>query len=342
LLAVLAILLVLLGAAMAAGLAFGSSAIDLGRALSEWFSGELVSQDARILVQARLPSVLLAALVGAALATAGAVFQGLLGNPLADPYILGVSGGASLGVVVAIVLGAGSLSLAGLSPLPLAAFLGAMGAVGIIYGIAAVMPGGIRGRLATHTLLLTGVIFNAFAVALVTFLLSLASPLDAQRALFWLLGSLTPGRLSGTEMATVTLGIAASLLVVLRYAQALNLIGLGDDTAASLGVAVERTRLILFAATSLMVGAAVSAAGQIGFVGLVVPHALRLAIGSDHRLLVPSAAIGGAAFLVLADLISRALFPVTHSALPVGAVTALLGVPLFFAFLVRELRSRRQ
>jgi iron complex transport system permease protein len=333
-----ALLGVLLGC-VALGLMLGSSRIDLGAALSEWWDGEVRTRHGSILMVARLPHVVLASLVGAALATVGTVFQGLLRNPLADPYILGVSGGASVGVVGAVALGLGG-TIAGLSALPLAAFAGALGSIALIYAVAAVLPGGVRGQHATYTLLLTGVVFNAFAMAVVLFLRSVMSPLDSQRTLLWLMGSLQAGRLTGAETWVVAACVGGGLLVLVSQARKLNLVALGDDAALSLGVSAARVRLQLFLASSLIVGAAVSAAGMVGFVGLVVPHSLRLLLGADHRLLVPASALGGAAFMVLADLLSRALAPVTVSLLPVGAVTAFVGVPLFFVFLVRDLRAQ--
>jgi iron complex transport system permease protein len=339
LLGALAALLGVLLATAALGLMLGSSRIDLGQALSEWLAGDLRTRHGSILVVARLPHVVLSMLVGAALATVGTVFQGLLRNPLADPYILGVSGGASVGVVAAVALGLGG-TVAGLSALPLAAFVGALGAVALIYGVASVLPGGVRGQHATYTLLLTGVVFNAFAMAVVLFLRSVMSPLDSQRTLLWLMGSIEAGRLTGAEVWVVAACVVLGVLLLVGQARKLNLLALGDDVAQSLGVSPARTRLQLFLASSLVVGAAVSAAGMVGFVGLVVPHSLRLLLGADHRLLVPASALGGAAFMVLADLLSRALAPLTVSLLPVGAVTAFIGVPLFFLFLVRDLRAQ--
>jgi iron complex transport system permease protein len=324
--------------AMGLGLAFGSSTIDLFDAVDQWLSGDIRNAAGSILVDARLPSVLLAALVGAALALTGAVFQGMLRNPLADPYILGVSGGASVAVVLATALGVGGTIL-GVSALPAAAFLGALGSVALIYGVASLLPGGLRGQQATYTLLLTGVVFNAFAMAIMLFLRTIMSPLDSQRVLFWLMGSLSPGRLQPGELLAVAACIVAGSALLIAKARTLNLLALGDDTARSLGVSAARSRLLLFLASSLVVGAAVSACGMVGFVGLVVPHSLRLVIGADHRLLVPASALGGAGFLVMADLVSRALFPLTGSTLPVGAVTAFIGVPLFFLFLIGNLRG---
>ena len=332
------LLIALVGASLL-GLMFGSSSIDLWLALSEWVRGDVQSVDATILVEARLPRVVLAGVVGAGLACVGAVFQGLLRNPLADPYILGVSGGASVGAIVVMSLGITG-TVAGMSVLPAAAFVGAMASVAIIYGVASALPGGLRGLHTTYTIPLTGVVFNAFTMAIVLFLRTVMSPLDAQRALFWLMGSLTAGRLNDAEVWTVIICVAVGVTVLVWNARKLNLLVLGDDTALSLGVHPARARLGLFIVSSVVVGAAVSAAGMVGFVGLVVPHALRLLLGADHRLLIPASALGGAAFMVLADLVSRVMFPLVESTLPVGAVTAFIGVPAFFLFLIRDLRQQ--
>jgi len=331
-------LLAVLLVCAALGVAFGSTTIDLWGAIAEWFSGDVTSPDGYIFANYRLPRVGLAILVGAALASVGAVFQGLLGNPLADPYILGVSGGASVGVVSAIALGFGGTFL-GLSILPASAFAGALLAVAVIYGVASVLPGGVRGQHAVYTLLLVGVVFNAFTMAFVLFVRTLMSPLNSQRILFWMMGSLEAGHLSRAELWTITICIVAGLGFLIVRARTLNLLALGDDTAESLGVDAPRTRLILFLVSSVVVGAAVAVSGVIGFVGLVVPHSLRLLLGADNRLLVPAAAVGGAAFLVLSDLASRMVLPVLESTLPVGVVTAFVGAPLFFVFLVRNLKN---
>ena len=321
------------------GASFGSSRVDVVQVIVDWLSGSPMTVDATIVFEYRLPRVALAVVVGAGLATVGAVFQGLLGNPLADPYILGVSGGASVGVALATALGVGGTIL-GVSTLPATAFAGAVLAVAILYGVASVLPGGVRGRHAVYTLLLVGVVFNAFAMAFVLFIRTIISPLNSQRILFWLMGSLSPGRLSSSEFWTIVICVAVGLFLLVLHARTINLLALGDDTAESLGVPAPRTRLVLFLVSSLVVGAAVAASGVIGFVGLVVPHSLRLLLGADHRLLVPASALGGAAFLVLADMLSRVLYPIAQTTLPVGSVTAFVGAPLFFLFLVKNLRRQ--
>ncbi|MBN1947845.1 MAG: iron ABC transporter permease [Bradymonadales bacterium] len=333
----LSLLAGLLLIAMFLGLVLGSSPIDLRRALAGWLDSTTLDADETILVHVRLPRVLLASLVGGTLAAVGAAFQAMLKNPLADPYILGVSGGASVGVAVANALGLAG-TLAGLSTLFTSAFVGALGAVAVIYLVAALLPAGTGGRYLSYTLLLTGVVFNAFAMAFVLLLQAFMSPIDSQRLLFWLMGSLSaPGGLSREFWTAASCMLLGSSFLV-ASARQLNLLALGDDTAMALGVRTSATRFALFACASLAVGGAVAVSGMIGFVGLVVPHALRLWLGADNRLLVPASWLGGAAFLVLADLLSRLAFPLAQTALPVGVVTAFVGVPLFFFFLIRNLR----
>ncbi len=283
---------------------------------------------ADIVLQIRLPRAVLAALVGAGLATAGALLQALLQNPLADPYVLGISGGAALGGVIAVGLGwsvgVGSMSV------PLIAFLGALGATVLLWAVA-----GSGGALPSHSLLLTGIVFNAFASSLIIFV---TTALDLSRVagvFLWLIGSI---RLVDTWLIGAVAGfLSLGLGVGLYHAYALNLLSQGDETAAHLGVEVERVRRWILLATALMIGASVAVSGLIGFVGLIVPHLLRLVIGSDHRVLVPACALFGAAFLMLADTLARTLMAPTE--LPVGALTSLVGGPLFLVLLRRELRS---
>ena len=302
---------VLLVASLALGLAFGS----------------VESPSREILLEIRLPRVVLAALVGAGLATAGVLLQALLQNPLADPYILGISGGAALGGVLALTFGwtLGSITLG----VPLVAFLGALASTGLLYLVA-----GGAGRAPAHSLLLSGVVFNAFAASLIIFLTT-ATDLSRMAGIFlWLIGSIR--LVDPWILAGVALLVGMGLAVGVRYSYALNLVSLGDEHAAHLGVEVERVRRRVLLATALMIGGAVSVSGLIGFVGLVVPHLLRMLLGADHRPLVPAAALGGGAFLVIADTLARTLFSPTE--LPVGALTAVVGGPLFLVLLRRELR----
>ena len=281
---------------------------------------------AEIVLEIRLPRALLAALVGAGLATAGALLQALLQNPLADPYVLGISGGAALGGVAALALG-GGFWLGG-AAVPLVSFAGALGASLLLYAVAAA-----GGRAPAHSLLLTGVVFNAFASSLIVFVTSAADLSRVASVFLWLIGSVRlvePALLAGVA-ALFGLGLA----IAMRHAYALNLIAQGDETASHLGVDVPRTRRHVLAASALMIGASVAVSGLIGFVGLIVPHLLRLTVGSDHRTLVPASALAGAAFLVSADTLARVVLAPIE--LPVGALTALVGGPLFLVLLRREL-----
>ena len=321
---VLALLALALGCALALGVAVGPAGISLGEVWDALTgSASPVARD--IVLRVRLPRVLLAAGVGASLATAGAAFQALLRNPLADPFILGVSGGAALGSILVITLG-GALGL-GASAAPPAAFAGAIAAVLLLLAAA-----GPRGRLDATRLLLIGVVFNALASAVIVFLASLAGLAEGSRIFLYLIGNLSDARpaLAGWVAAFLALGLAGAL----PLARALNALALGDESAALLGFEPARVKLALLLTTSLLVGAAVSVAGLVGFVGLIVPHALRLALGADHRLLLPAAALGGASFLVVCDAIARTALGGPE--LPVGAITALLGGPLFLVLLRRR------
>ncbi len=281
-----------------------------------------------ILLRIRLPRIFLGLLVGAALAAAGTVFQALLRNPLADPYVLGVSGGAALAGIAVLALG----SVVGLSTkaVPVAAFAGGLLATALLYQVS-----GGPGRSGPTSLLLTGVVFNAFASAGIVFLASVAGFFEGSRIFLWLIGHLSAVEIDAAGMVAASVGFGLAVALVLS--KSLNLIALGDETAAQLGVPVVSHRRWLLLATSLMVGAAVAVSGLIGFVGLIVPHALRLVIGSDHRLLIPASALTGAGFLVLSDTLARSMLDGRE--LPVGAVTALVGGPLFI-FLLRRAQAQ--
>jgi iron complex transport system permease protein len=324
--ATLAALALLLLLALSLGLALGPSGLAPGEVL-EALAGNASATSADIVLGVRLPRVALAAGVGAALGVAGVVFQALLRNPLADPFVLGVSGGAALAGIAVLALGS-TLGL-GYGAVPPAAFAGAIGAVLLLLAVT-----GPAGRLSSTALLLTGVVFNAFASAAIVFLASLAGLTEGAQVFLWLIGNLSDARpaLAGWVAAFVVAGLALTL----PFARALDLFALGEESAAVLGIDVARARRWLLLASSLLVGAAVSVAGLVGFVGLVVPHALRLALGPDHRLLVPASALAGAAFLVLCDTLARSVLGGRE--LPVGALTALAGGP-FFLFLLR--RSQR-
>lgn len=279
-----------------------------------------------IFFQVRLPRVLLAAMVGAALSQAGAAYQGLFRNPLADPYLVGVSSGAGLGATLAIYLGA-RFSWAGLGAIPLFAFLGGLGATAIIYALAQV-----GGRTPVTTLLLAGVAVAALLSALTTAIWTAASnAFQTMTVISWLMGSLSLASWAHVRLLAPYL-VAGSGVTTLS-ARALNLLQLDEDQARLLGLNVERFKLVLVAATSLLTAAAVSVSGVIGFVGLIVPHAVRLVWGPDHRFLVPMSALAGGIFMIAADGLARTLFAPTE--LPVGVITAICGVP-FFLYLLRK------
>lgn len=282
---------------------------------------------AAIVLDLRVPRVVLAAVVGAGLAGAGAVFQGLLRNPLADPYIIGVSAGAAFGATAAITGGVAS-GIAGLAATPLAAFGGAVGATGLVYRLAR------RGNDApVEDLLLAGIAVSAFLGAIVSWL-QLSGGESLQRVLYWLMGGFS-GR-GWPHVAMAAPFVAVGLAVAWLYGRDLNAFLLGDEAARSMGVDVVATRRVLIASGAMMAASTVAAAGLIGFVGLVVPHLLRLLAGPDHRRLLPASALGGAVLLVLADTAARSALPASE--LPVGILTAVLGAPFFLAVLVRERR----
>jgi iron complex transport system permease protein len=281
-----------------------------------------------ILLQVRLPRVLLAAVLGGALTVAGVVFQALLRNPLADPYVLGVSGGAAIGGVVGLLLGVGRAAapLAELG-LPAFAFAGALASLLLIERLATV-----GGRLTVYTLLLTGAVFNALSGAVIFFLQSVASFEELHAMVFYLMGQVPA--LGYRRLALLAAAVTLGTIALYRMARDYNTLSLGEEAALQLGVDVERIKRRTFVFGSLLTALAVSVAGLVGFVGLIVPHLLRLLLGPDHRLLLPVAFLGGAGFLVLADLAARLL--VAPNELPVGVVTALVGGPFFLALLRRR------
>jgi iron complex transport system permease protein len=313
----------LLGATMIGASLLGSVHVDLLRALQSSIAD---NTDRVILFETRLPRILLGAIVGAALATAGAALQGLMRNPLAEPHLIGVSGGAALGAVVAVIVG-GRTVFTETSVLPAAAALGALVSMLLVYRLALV-----HGRLQPYVLLLAGVVYNAFAGALIMFVNSIADFYQAHGILFWLMGSLA----TQSYRLVITVGVYSLLgsAWLLLQARRLNLLSLGEEGAMQLGVDVHRTQRATFVAASLLVGAVVSVSGMIGFVGLIVPHIMRLLLGADHRLLLPASFLAGGTFLVAADTVARTAFGVVE--IPVGVVTALCGGPFFLYLLKRE------
>lgn len=274
-----------------------------------------------ILFQIRLPRILLAAAVGGSLATAGASYQALLRNPLAEPYLLGVSNGAAVGTMVALVFfGANEWSR------PVLAFAGALIATLAVYQLA-------RGRAGAtpERLILAGVIVTTFLSSVIVFVTTLMDATRIRSFTFWLLGDL-----SGTTKTLLPVAIVIAVLgtvVLTLNARSLNLLMLGERDAFDLGVEVGRVRVIVFVVASLLVGSSVAASGSVGYVGLVVPHLVRLSLGSDNRISIPAAALGGALFVIVADTVARTI--IAPRELPVGAITALIGAPLFIYLLKR-------
>jgi len=275
----------------------------------------------------RIPRALASLLVGAALAGAGCALQALLRNPLAEPFTLGISSGAALAAVVAIRLGIdGAFGIAGVGG---AAMIGAAGTLLVVWRLAR-----IGKHLPPATLVLAGITLSMFCSS-ATVLIQYTSDLtEVTHMMQWMLGSTETVRLAMVGYATPPIAIA--LVVLMAYARELNALAAGPDVAASLGVAVGRTQTVVFTTASLLVGAAIAVVGPIGFVGLIVPHALRAVLGADHRLLLPASMLGGAAVLTVFDTLSRTVVPLHH--LPTGAVTAVLGVPLFVTILLSQKR----
>lgn len=274
------------------------------------------SPEYAILFQVRLPRVLLGAAVGGALAIAGVMLQGMFRNPLVEPYTLGISGGAALGVSLAIVLGSRGWSLS----LPASGFLGAMAVVLLVYGLSS-KGGGVRlGRL-----LLTGVMVSFMASSLIMLIMAVSRVEDLHGIVFWIMGSL--GESDTASIKAVLVASVGGLLVSLLFAVDLNALALGEEEAFYLGVRVERVKKILFLLASFLTGLCVSISGIIGFVGLVVPHLMRLLVGGDHRVLLPISFLSGAIFLVLCDTLARVIIAPVE--LPVGVVTGLIGGGIF-------------
>ena len=304
----------------------GSTAIDLRRALD--FSVPFDDNvDAQIFFVARLPRTLAGAVVGALLASAGVIFQGLLRNPLATPFTLGVSSGAALGAMIAITFG-WSFSWVGLPAAAAASFAGSLAAVAIVYALARVRHRG----MSTNVLLLAGVTLNAFFSALILFVQYFADYAETFRILRWLMGDLDIS--SYQPIITAAPLMAVALAVFGWLARPLNLLSLGPDSAETHGIDVARSQRVAFASASLATGAAVSVGGPIGFIGIVIPHLVRLIVGSDHRLVLPASTLFGAAFLVICDVLARTIMAPVE--LPVGVITAIIGGPFFLWLLVRK------
>ena len=294
-----------------------SGSVDLSFSdLMSYVLGDLPDLQRQVLEDIRLPRTLAAFVTGAALALAGVLMQVLLRNPLADPYILGLSGGAAVGALASIMLGLGGWWLSS------TAFVGALISVGVVFGIAS-----RAGSWSTTHLLLTGVVVSAGWGALINLMLSTSASASVQGMLFWLMGDLSQSSVGPAQIGVLVVGAALAM----RAARSLNVLVRGDLVAASLGVDIKRLRLSLFFGASLLTVIAVTTAGSVGFVGLVVPHMLRLIGARDHRVLIPFSLLTGGTFLVVADTLARTLL--APQQLPVGVITALIGVPSFIAIL---------
>lgn len=320
----LALLLLLGAATLAASLAIGAADLPLSQ-LTAVLAGGGDETSRTILLELRLPRAVLALLVGGALALAGAVFQALLRNPLAEPYILGVSGGAAVGAVTAVVLG---WNLRASWSLPAAALAGALLAIFLVLRIATRAARGLD----TRVLLLAGVVMGAFFNAVILLVLTFASAETFRSAVFWMMGSVAAA--SWASVSLLAAYLAPVALVTLLLARPLNLLAVGEETALYLGISVERVKLAAYLLASVLVAVAVAMSGAIGFIGLIVPHAVRLAWGSDHRLLLPASLLAGGIFLLIADSLARTV--AAPSEIPVGVITALVGVPLFVLLLTRR------
>lgn len=313
-----ALLLLLLALVAAASVMTGSSGVGL-RDLPAILAGSVSEEAHAILVEVRLPRVLLAAAVGAALAAAGAALQSVLRNPLADPYVLGLSGGAGLGAILWTSAAAGAGAVAS-ALRPISAFAGSVLAVLGLLGLAR-----LRGRRSPETMLLMGAVINATFVALILFVVTVADIGRYQGVMYWLVGSLSPP--TWTALAVIYLCVAAGAAALTFLGGHLNLMSVGEETAEHLGSPVGRVRLVSILAACLITAAAVSVSGLVGFVGLMVPHVARIWFGPDNRLLVPASALLGGAMLTAADTVARTALAPTQ--IPVGVITALLGGPFF-------------
>jgi iron complex transport system permease protein len=314
-----------LAATVVLGLLFGPTPLG-GAAVLEGLLGRGPETNQLIVRQFRLPRVLLGLLVGGGLALAGATFQALLRNPLAEPYILGVSGGAAAGAVAVLALG---LTASATWALPLAAFAGALVAIGLVFRVASAADRSLDVRV----LLLAGVVVGAFFSAVIAFILSISEASTIRDAVLWMMGSLAGA--SWREVGVVAVYTLPACLLLVGLARPLNLMAIGEDTARYLGTDVERVKRVAYGVASLVTAAGVAVTGVIGFVGLIVPHGIRLLIGSDHRWLLPLSFLAGGAFLGLADLVARTALAPTD--IPIGVVTAFLGVPFFLVLLRRSL-----
>lgn len=304
-------------ASVLTALAIGSVPVSPGDVLAA-LAGSAEGTGARIVSELRLPRTLAGFVVGGLLALAGALMQVLLRNPLAEPYVLGISGGAAVGALLSILFGLGALWMSA------NAFAGALGTMLLVFAVA---HG--RGGWTPTRLLLTGVVIAAGWGALISFLLAVSPDRDLRGMLYWLMGDLAHAEMPTASVIVLLLGLAAAFAL----ARPLNLLGRGDLQARALGVAVGPLRVGIYFLASLLTASAVTVGGSIGFVGLIVPHAVRLAVGADHRVLLPASVLAGGTLLVLADTLARVV--IAPRQLPVGVLTAMIGVPIFLWLLHR-------
>jgi iron complex transport system permease protein len=307
-------------------LSIGPAKVSMGTILA-WCAGtqSVDRTTSMILSKIRLPRILLAGLVGFTLSLGGVVFQALLRNPLAEPFILGISSGAAIGAIGGIMLGLGFTV-----GVPLLSFISALATILLVMGISS-----RHGGLESSTLLLTGVIVNAFFTAIIMFFIATVSDSRLHSMLFWLYGDLSQSKYIQLSISLPLVLIVSG--VIYLFSRHLNLMVGGEESALQMGVEVEMVKWISFIGISLITGVVVSFSGIIGFVGLIVPHLMRMILGPDHRLLIPASALGGAVFLVAADTVARTI--ISPSELPVGVITAFLGAP-FFIYLLRKRGSQ--
>ncbi len=295
-------------------------------------SSLISSMESAIILQIRLPRIIAGVVVGAALASSGVVYQGVFKNPMADSYVLGVSAGAAVGASFTVILGVGSMFM-GLRLIQVAAFIGAVSAMFLVYSISRV-----GSRVPVTTLLLCGIAVNFFLYAIVGLMEVIAGD-ELHAIVFWLVGGFS--NVLWRDIWAILPFVVVGIVAVYIYARDLNLMALGEETAQNLGVNIEKAKLVLLVLASLITGAAVSISGLIGFVGLMIPHLTRLAIGPDHRILLPASTISGAIFLVVCDDLARVVATPFASTLelPVGIITMLAGAPFFILLFRKKKKS---
>lgn len=329
-----AVLIILLAATIVIGVSFGSVQISIKHVLQMFFSSltnsslpdYINANDKNIILSIRLPRVVLAGLVGASLAVTGAAFQGLLRNPLADPYTLGISSGASVGAVMTIFFNI-SIPFIGPLTLPIVSILFAFLTMLVVIFFARKLDRSLR----VETIILTGIVFSSFLGALISLMIALTGE-ELRQIIGWLLGSVS---MRGWNYVLILLPffLIGSLLLIFQ-ANELNVMSFGEEQAHHIGVSVQRKKMLIMVAGSILTGAAVAVSGTIGFVGLVIPHFVRLLIGPNHRQVLPASILVGASFLILADLVARTI--ISPAELPIGVITALIGAPIFAIILMRQ------